>query len=90
VAEAARQPAPDYGRTHKENTMPMEHLSTASRSILRVGGGRGFLVEKSGERFVITAAHCLTAPITVYGDTASNGATLPPAHGGTSWDERTY
>src|SRR4051794_12052161 len=61
-----------------------------SRSILRVGGGRGFVIDKDGARFVITAAHCLTVPVTVYGDTASKGATLPPAHGGSFSAERTY
>jgi hypothetical protein len=30
-----------------------------SQSIIRVGGGRGFVVGMEDERFVITAAHCL-------------------------------
>lgn len=57
---------------------------------MRVGGGRGFVVEKGRERVVITAAHCLTAPVTVYGEIASEGATLPPAHGAAGSDERSY
>jgi hypothetical protein len=61
-----------------------------SQSILRVGGGRGFVIEKDGARFVITAAHCLTAPVTVRGDFASKGATLPPAYGASYSEERTY
>jgi len=39
---------------------------------------------------VVTAAHCLTAPVTVRGDIASKGATLPPAHGASYSEERTY
>ena len=57
---------------------------------MRVGGGRGFVIEKNGARFVITAAHCLTAPVTVRGDIASKGATLPPAHGASYSEERIY
>jgi len=66
-------------------------FSTASRSMLRVGsGGRGFVIEKDGKRFVITAAHCLTVPVTVRGDIARKGATLPPAHGASYSEERIY
>ena len=61
-----------------------------SRSILRVGGGRGFVIENNGRRFVITAAHCLTAPVSVRRDMASKGATLPPAHGASYSEERIY
>ena len=61
-----------------------------SRSILRVGGGRGFVIEKNGRRFVITAAHCLRAPVSVRRDMASKGATLPPAHGASYSEERIY
>ena len=70
--------------------MRKDVLSKASRSVLRVGDGRGFVIEKNGERLVTTGAHCLTVPIAVYGDTASKGATLPPAHGGAGPEERTY
>jgi len=71
--------------------MLKDDLSTASRSLLRVGDGRGFAVEKGGERFVITAAHCLTAPIALHRPFASELATLPPAIGlSANWHERTY
>lgn len=73
-----------------ERTTPMDHLSTASRSVLRVGDGRGFLVEKNGERFVVTAAHCLTRPVIVRGDQAREGAMLPPAIGAADSAERRY
>lgn len=72
-----------------EDTMSND-LATAARSVLRVGGGRGFVVEKNGERWVITAAHCLTAPISVWGDHADKGATLPPAYGAANSEERSY
>ncbi len=68
----------------------MNEAPGRSRSILRVGGGRGFVIDKNGARFVITAAHCLTAPVTVRGDIASKGATLPPAHGASYSEDRTY
>jgi hypothetical protein len=66
----------------------MNNFSGPSQSILRVGGGRGFVIEKNGARFVITAAHCLTEPLR--GDIASDWATLPPAHGASHSEERTY
>jgi trypsin-like peptidase len=34
-------------------------LEIATRSVLRVGDGRGFVVEGENDRLVITAAHCL-------------------------------
>ena len=37
----------------------MKTLDNAARAVLKVGGGRGFVVEAAGDRFVITAAHCL-------------------------------
>jgi hypothetical protein len=68
----------------------MNEAPGRSQSILRVGGGRGFVIEKNSARFVITAAHCLTAPITMRGDIARKSATLPPAHGASNSEERTY
>lgn len=47
------------------------------RSVVRVGGGRGFVVETEREdRFIITAAHCLPH--------------LPPSHAASNLEERTY
>jgi hypothetical protein len=47
------------------------------RSVIRVGGGRGFVVETEREnRFIITAAHCLPH--------------LPPSHAASELSERTY
>jgi trypsin-like peptidase len=46
------------------------------RGVLRVGAGRGFLVEAKHERLVITAAHCLPE--------------LPPPHSMSYTEERTY
>lgn len=49
----------------------------ALAAVIRVGDGRGFVVEERGSRVVITAAHCLPY--------------LPPALGGiTATEERTY
>jgi hypothetical protein len=48
-----------------------------AQSVLRVGDGRGFVVEAQDEvRFVITAGHCLPA--------------LPPSHPASHTEERTY
>src|SRR5205807_2007519 len=48
-----------------------------ANAIIRVGDGRGFIVEsRRGERIVITAAHCLPQ--------------LPPAHAFSYIEERTY
>jgi hypothetical protein len=46
------------------------------RSVITVGGGRGFVVEVSTGRYVITAAHCLPW--------------FPPCHGFPYAHERTY
>ena len=43
---------------------------------MRVGEGRGFVVERRRERLVVTAAHCLPF--------------FPPAHPGSYLEERTY
>jgi hypothetical protein len=60
---------------------PAPELDKAKRAILRVGGGRGFVVEHrtyvgSTQRIVITAAHCLPC--------------LPPAHPAAFGEELTY
>jgi hypothetical protein len=34
-------------------------VQQATCAVLQVGGGRGFVVEVNGDRYVITAAHCL-------------------------------
>lgn len=48
-----------------------------SRSVVRVGDGRGFVIETvRGDHFVITAGHCLP--------------NLPPSHAASRTDERTY
>jgi hypothetical protein len=37
----------------------MDHLDLVTPSVVRVAGGRGFVVEGKAERLIITAAHCL-------------------------------
>ncbi len=56
----------------------------ALEAVIRVGkGGRGFVVEdKRGQRFVITAAHCLPS--------RPDDQRLPPPHGASYLEERTY
>jgi hypothetical protein len=44
-------------------------------AVLRVGDGRGFVIEAKHTRLVLTAAHCLP---------------FPPAHPGSNLEERTY
>jgi hypothetical protein len=51
-------------------------LERATRAVLKVGDGRGFVVEGKHQRFVITAAHCLPS--------------FPPCHPHSYLDERTY
>ena len=52
-------------------------------AVVTVGGGRGFVVEDHlGWRYVITAAHCLPE--------RPDGQRLPPAHGFSHTEERTY
>ena len=46
------------------------------KAVLKVGDGRGFVVEADGSRVVITASHCLPH--------------LPPNHGASFTEERTY
>src|SRR5688572_13492148 len=52
------------------------HLEEAKLGIVRVGAGRGFVIERGGQRLVITAAHCLPE--------------LPPAMSFSLLEERTY
>jgi hypothetical protein len=51
-------------------------LAKSIGAILRVGGGRGFVVEGHGDRYVITAGHCLPH--------------LPPCLSFSGTEERTY
>jgi hypothetical protein len=57
--------------------------TTAARAVLKVGDGRGFVIEVPApqgaphkQRVVVTAAHCLPY--------------MPPAHMASGWNERTY
>jgi Trypsin-like peptidase domain len=62
------------------------------RSVLRVGDGRGFVIEPKDrwqKRLVVTAAHCLTAPIGVRAE-STDWPQLPPAHGMSYTEERLY
>ncbi len=45
-------------------------------AIVKVGNGRGFIIEADNQRFIITAAHCLPH--------------LPPCHAASHTEERTY
>ena len=51
-------------------------LERARQAVIAVGDGRGVIIEASDDRFVVTAAHCLPF--------------LPPAHGASYLNERTY
>jgi hypothetical protein len=58
----------------KERKSKMAEIANA---VVRVGDGRGFVVEgATGQRFIITAAHCLPF--------------VPPSHGFSYTEERTY
>jgi Trypsin-like peptidase domain len=48
----------------------------AKAAVITVGHGRGFVVKDAENRFVVTAAHCLPC--------------LPPCHGASYLEERTY
>jgi hypothetical protein len=52
------------------------HLEEAKLGIVRVGAGRGFVIERRGQGLVITAAHCLPK--------------LPPAMSFSFLEKRTY
>lgn len=50
-------------------------------TVLQVGnGGRGFVIEVDQMRYVITAAHCLTAPCSATTE-STEWPQLPPPHG---------
>lgn len=57
-------------------SMSQNALATAKSSIVKVSDGRGFVMKTHGERFVITAAHCLPH--------------LPPPTPAPYTEERTY
>lgn len=62
-------------------------LANALGAVVTVGHGRGFVVEGINfigglERYVITAAHCLPK--------SKGGQRLPPPHGSSYTEERTY
>jgi hypothetical protein len=59
-------------RSQKEQ----KKLAGARQALLKVGRGRGFVVEINRERYVITAAHCLPK--------------FPPCHPNSHTEERTY
>ena len=50
-------------------------LETAKQAVITVGKGRGFIID-GDPRMIVTAAHCLPR--------------LPPAHGASYTEERTY
>jgi hypothetical protein len=52
--------------------------------LVQVGGGRGFLIDAGHRRLVITAAHCLPERC------EECGSRVPPAHGASHLEERTY
>lgn len=51
-------------------------MRIAQDAVVRVGGGRGFVIEADNARLIVTAAHCLPH--------------FPPCHGGSYTEERTY
>jgi hypothetical protein len=62
----------------------------ATAAVLRVGDGRGFVVESRDlfvQQWVITAAHCLTVPLAC---PDKEPPCLPRAHPGSYAGERTY
>ncbi|MPZ58730.1 MAG: hypothetical protein GEU91_20005, partial [Rhizobiales bacterium] len=56
--------------------MTARFLEHAASSVVRVGGGRGFVIQHGWQRYIITTAHCLPH--------------LPPAHPASYLEERTY
>lgn len=54
-----------------------ETLSAATRSVVSVGGGRGFVVVSGNYRFVLTAAHCLPHFPPVDAGLCPQGSTYP-------------
>jgi hypothetical protein len=54
----------------------LERVTGLTGAVIRVGDGRGFVVERARQRLVLTAAHCLPH--------------LPPANPMSHTEERTY
>jgi hypothetical protein len=54
----------------------MNHLDVLTRSIIRVGDGRGFVIEGEADQLIVTAAHCLPF--------------FPPCMSFSDFHERTY
>jgi hypothetical protein len=72
---------------YDKQALPERALQNALGAVVRVGHGRGFVVESVGHfgmrgRYVVTAAHCLPK--------RSDGQRLPPPHGFSRTEERTY
>ena len=61
-------------------------------AVLRVGDGRGFVVEHNYQRYVITAAHCLTRPLQITRaiDEENEAGVLPPPMPAMHTEEKTY
>ena len=53
----------------------MQHLTKAKKAVVKVGDGRGFIID-TDPPMIVTAAHCLPK--------------LPPAHAASYTEERTY
>lgn len=80
--------------TTKEEPLPRRHglhIDQLARAVLRVGDGRGFVVERLNylgrrlERIVITAAHCIE-----HATRADGGQGLPPCHPARYLEEGNY
>ena len=63
-----------YWRARRDSVL--EKAASLEQAVIKVGDGRGFVVERRRQRFVLTAAHCLPF--------------LPPAHPMSYTEERTY
>jgi hypothetical protein len=70
----------------------MAEDQNSTNAVIRVGGGRGFIFDHDGCRYVVTASHCLTRPMAIRRvvDDDDEGAVLPPPMPGMYWQERTY
>ncbi len=62
---------------------PFEKQSVLTQAVVRVGDGRGFVVEHRRQRFILTAAHCLPVD-------ADGRLILPPATEASCTKDRTY
>ena len=62
---------------------PFEKISVLTQAVLRVGDGRGFVVEHRRQRLILTAAHCLPVD-------ADGRLILPPATEASYTEDRTY